>query len=234
MQMSWIPPSSCRNFSVLCISRCRSGVAVAGAQKHLERKPPPCSQKGSFQDITPQRVTFATLGITVCFWSSVSICDSFSPRSPPSWLPGHERGATRVLSAQHLATFVLDTEKTQIQTLSSLPITFPVPCPVLSQWEMCYFFIFLPGGQRCCCRNLNVPWRPAAWRGRRCLKSKEGHHLGDKCHSPTHSKSSGKLLFERFEGKLGQSRPIGSVFPRLVRIQRDDGLDSTEYLISVF
>lgn len=41
-------------------------------------------------------------------------------------------------------------------------------------------------------------------------------------------------FFETFEGKLGQSQPIGSAFPHLARIRRHDGLDSTEYLISVF
>lgn len=139
--MSWIPPSSYRNFSVLCISRCHSGVAVAGAQKHLERKPPPGSQKGSFQDITPQRVTFATLGIAVCFWSSVSICDSFSLCSPPSRLPGHEHGATRVFSAEHLATFVLDTEKTKYR---HSPPAHHIPCPVSSAFTVgaLLFFYF--------------------------------------------------------------------------------------------
>lgn len=50
----------------LCIFRCHSGVAVVGAEKHLERKPLPGSQKGSFQDITLQSVTSAAPGMTVC------------------------------------------------------------------------------------------------------------------------------------------------------------------------
>lgn len=60
-------PPQATEISLFSAFRCRSGVAVAGAEKHLERKPLPGSQKGSFQDIALQRVTFATLGITVWF-----------------------------------------------------------------------------------------------------------------------------------------------------------------------
>lgn len=109
MQISPISPLSNGD---LCIFQCHSGATVAGAQRRLKRWPPPCQQKGSFQDITLQHVTFANLGITVWFWSSVSICDSFSLCLLAFRLPAipavHEHEANRVFSAAYLDTFVLD------------------------------------------------------------------------------------------------------------------------------
>lgn len=128
--------------------------------------------------------------------------------------------------------------KNQIQTLSTCPSHSLSRVQCFHSGSLVIFLFFCQEGRDAVAgisTCLGIQQRcVAAWRERRCLKSKEGHHLGDKCHFLTHSKSSGKLLFERFEGKLGQSRPIGSTFPCLVRIKRDDGLDSTEYLISVF
>lgn len=115
MQISQISPLSYRNSSVLCIFWCHSGTMVAGAKKHLEGQPPPGRQKGSFQDITLQRVTFATLGITVQLPSSVSVYDSFSLRLLAFQLPAipavHKREVNRVFSAEYLDTFVLDRKK---------------------------------------------------------------------------------------------------------------------------
>lgn len=241
MQMSWIPPSSYRNFSVLCFPmslRCCGG----GGRETPWEKAPTRQPEGLFPGHYTSTCHLCyswnyclVLIIRVHLWQLFPLLGAFpAARAQARSQQGFLCWIPRYLCARQK-------KPPKIQTLSSLPIIFPLPCPVLSQLELCFFgflrFFCQEGrdavaGISTCLGILQGCM--AAWRERRCLKTKEEHHLGHKCRFLTHSKSPGKLLFKSFEGKLGQSWPIGSAFPCPARIGRDNGLNSTEYLISVF
>lgn len=98
-------------------------------------------------------------------------CPSVTAFPSARRLPGCQGTSTKppgFFSSQYLHIFVLDKKKPQ--NTDTLQPAHHIPSPVSAAFTVGVLFfwlpwVFLPGGQRCCCRNLNAPWHPAAVRG---------------------------------------------------------------------